>query len=393
MAANDTELKLMVWRDGATKTERLAAAVLDLAGFKDIDPQAPLGGPDGRKDILCEKGGKRWVAAVYFPNGLVSFANVKKKFKHDLDGPVRHARDGLVFVTNQSLTIGERESLKKIAADVGKEGEIFYLERIRGILDSPSGYGIRIQYLGIGMTVEEQLAWFSESSNRLENALDLNNRELRNLSLRLDRLAMGQDYMNRTLGEVAFSQGVEVSLIPPTPDHLSYEDFQAEPTVQPLTEKLTPSLVMGFHRLTCFDLPSRAVGRFRMGRVHLSRVGQPNSQYLEPISPDQVPELIEKLCKEWSSQYSRLATAKPKDKLRSIANFHAKFLMIHPFEDGNGRAARAILMQQTLDMFGVANMSLLDRGAAYYTALQAADEGNIELLATLIAPVAGIEAA
>ena len=44
--------------------------------------------------------------------------------------------------------------------------------------------------------------------------------------------------------------------------------------------------------------------------------------------------------------------------------------MIHPFLDGNGRPGGAVFMQQCLDLFGRADMSLLDRGAGYYHALE-----------------------
>lgn len=76
---NDTELRLSFWRGGSTKAERLAYAALKLSGYEKLDPQSPLGGPDGKKDLLCQKGGLKWIAAVYFPHGPVSFAAVKKK--------------------------------------------------------------------------------------------------------------------------------------------------------------------------------------------------------------------------------------------------------------------------------------------------------------------------
>ena len=46
-----------MWRSGPTQAERLAAALLRLEGYSDVGPQAPLGGPDGRADILCSRGG------------------------------------------------------------------------------------------------------------------------------------------------------------------------------------------------------------------------------------------------------------------------------------------------------------------------------------------------
>lgn len=158
----DTELRLISWRDGSTQAERLAAAALKLSGFEEIDPQSPLGGPDGAKDIVCSKGGLIWIGAVYFPVAPVRFPAIKKKFSADLAG-VRANHRGIVFVTNQSLTPGQRKTLVDIAAKSSKEADIVHLERLRALLDSPSGYGTRLQFLKIPMSQEEQLSWFAES--------------------------------------------------------------------------------------------------------------------------------------------------------------------------------------------------------------------------------------
>ena len=50
-----TEYKLKLWREGQTNAERFAADLLLLDGFSSVSPQSPLGGPDGLKDVLCEK--------------------------------------------------------------------------------------------------------------------------------------------------------------------------------------------------------------------------------------------------------------------------------------------------------------------------------------------------
>ena len=42
-------------------------------------------------------------------------------------------------------------------------------------------------------------------------------------------------------------------------------------------------------------------------------------------------------------------TGKKKVELRDIAKFHAVFENIHPFQDGNGRVGRMILLKQCLD--------------------------------------------
>ncbi len=92
---SDTEFKLAAWRDGSTQAERLAAAILAISGYDEIDPQAPLGGPDTRKDIVCTKGGRRWIGAVYFPSTPNRYSALKKKFLHDLQGAIDQTHDGL----------------------------------------------------------------------------------------------------------------------------------------------------------------------------------------------------------------------------------------------------------------------------------------------------------
>ena len=57
--------------------------------------------------------------------------------------------------------------------------------------------------------------------------------------------------------------------------------------------------------------------------------------------PQEVPAKIEALLAEY--------TGKKKVELRDIAKFHAVFENIHPFQDGNGRVGRMILLKQCLD--------------------------------------------
>jgi hypothetical protein len=49
MAAPATEASVRDWRYGNTQAKRLCAAMLYLESFQDVDPQHPLGGPDGLK--------------------------------------------------------------------------------------------------------------------------------------------------------------------------------------------------------------------------------------------------------------------------------------------------------------------------------------------------------
>ena len=267
---SDTELRLSFWRDGSTQAERLAAAALTLAGFEEIDPQAPLGGPDGTKDIVCIKGGISWIVGVYFPTKPVKFAAIKSKFAKDLLG-VKAELDGFAFVTNQSLTPGQRVILSKIASATNKESEILHVERLRALLDSPSGYGTRIQFLKIPMNIEEQLAWFSEHGDRLTTAVAANTRELMRLGAMIQRLGVGQEDVVRTLAFVAAQ----------TPDLLSTTSFTVD-RVAPITQNLNLPLVLLFHRLVCFDLPSRSVGRLRQVDTRIGQPGGDTTAYIQP---------------------------------------------------------------------------------------------------------------
>lgn len=107
----ETEIKLKMWRGGQVAAERLAGNILHLDGFTSLDPQCPLGGPDGLKDLVCEKNGWKYVGAAYFPSTEQSFSSIKTKYLHDLDGVVANDADGLAFVTNQHVSPGERDAL------------------------------------------------------------------------------------------------------------------------------------------------------------------------------------------------------------------------------------------------------------------------------------------
>ena len=195
---NDTELRLAYWRDGSTQAERLAAAALALSGYEELDPQSPVGGPDGKKDIICRKGGISWIGAVYFPASPLRFAATKAKFKHDLQG-VTDEHGGIAFVTNQALTQGQRTSLGELAEAAGKEVDVLHLERLRYLLDAAPGYGTRIQFLRIPMTLEDQLSWFADSGNQVAAAVAANTREVLAVKAMIERLSQGQKQIVRTM--------------------------------------------------------------------------------------------------------------------------------------------------------------------------------------------------
>jgi len=117
------------------------------------------------------------VAAVYFPTGPARFTAIRKKYSSDLSG-IPSDRQGFIFVTNQTLSPHTRKSLTDIARAAGKEGDILHLQQLVQLLDSASGYGARLQYLNIPMTIEDQLSWFLDSDSQVAKAVSTNTREL-----------------------------------------------------------------------------------------------------------------------------------------------------------------------------------------------------------------------
>lgn len=162
---DETWTRLLSWTKGQKSSERLASHILRAEGYKSIDPSHPLGGRDGLKDFITIKDNIKWIGAAYFPRGQKSFSEIKDKFKNDLKGIETNKVSGMVFVTNQELNLGERRELKKL----GKPNtiEIYHLERIANILDTPENYGIRLEFLDIELTREEQLSFFATRDQKM----------------------------------------------------------------------------------------------------------------------------------------------------------------------------------------------------------------------------------
>ena len=221
------------------QAERLAAALLRLEGYADVEPQAPLGGPDGRADILCSRGGYAYVAAVYFPPTAQSFDDVVGKFDHDLVGATRRGRNAFAFFTNQRLTRSQREALKQRALDENLECEVYDVERIVGALDEATGYGLRAAYLGLPMTDAEQISYFARREHLAETVLDRNTAELRRVVEMMARLESHGRVVAETVRTIARTAGDprEVPALRLV-DPLSVGELTAEPGVERLSWSL-----------------------------------------------------------------------------------------------------------------------------------------------------------
>lgn len=143
---DETWHRLREWTSGQAPSERLAGQLLLADGFTSLDPSHPLGGKDGGRDAQCLKDGMPWVMAVYFPRGQHDFRQSKDKFIADFKAAQKHQPTGFAFVTNQELRLAEREELR---LECGHTlCEIYHLERIATLLDTPAMSSVRAQFLG-----------------------------------------------------------------------------------------------------------------------------------------------------------------------------------------------------------------------------------------------------
>lgn len=84
--------------------------------------------------------------------------------------------------------------------------------------------------------------------------------------------------------------------------------------------------------------------------------------------PQNVPSRIEALISEYNAGGHGIS---------DIARFHLEYERIHPFQDGNGRTGRAIILKQCLDSGLVPAIIRDEDKARYYHALQTAQEDRL----------------
>lgn len=383
----DTEITLKLWRGGQASAERLAANVLHLDGFSSVDPQCPLGGPDGLKDVICEKNGWDYVGAAYFPGSEMKFKDIKDKFIHDLAGVEKNKVDGIVFVTNQPITPTERKLLVKTATDASAKAIIYHLERIRLLLDSPSGYGLRLEYLDIDMSREEQLSFFSQWNRSFSEILKDHGMMIVNeLSKKIDSLKEPSELLERKVHDLIEATR---STISSALGFIEKSDKSEVPLPQsdPASSSLTLESLCMLHRALLQDHPHHhSIGKFRDNSVWIGGMGStPETASYVPPKPEEVIPLTQKLLDTWRNEYPTLTSDRGKNKiLKAITKFHYEFLKIHPFLDGNGRIARFLLMQQANELLKHTKRVVIEDRKPYLDALELAGEGDISVLQSIV---------
>jgi fido (protein-threonine AMPylation protein) len=383
-----TEVALKAWRFGGPQSERLCASILHSEGFGRVEPQCPLGGPDGLKDILFELNNWRYVAACYFPASQKTFKAVKKKFEDDLKGVAKNNAKGIVFFTNQEISPTNRDALESSAKSASSSVRIYHAEALRAILDSPRGYGMRLEFLRIPMKPEEQLSFISQFGSELSAALHRNSDALAAIAQKLSEVHTavvgGSSAVNihvpSPLAATMATRAMLSNLV------LSSDKTDIKAKTSFVTPHLNSDLLCYLHRSMMDDQPvDRQAGHFRSVGVWIGAPGSmPVHARFVPPKPEDVPKLIETLLQSWTSGYEGALGANQVGKIRHIVRFHHEFLRIHPFLDGNGRLARLIMEQQARELLNIERPVVLRDSAAYFDALQKAHSGDFQPLEEIV---------
>ncbi len=200
---DETWNRLLNWTKGQKPSERLSAHILSSESYKSLDPSHPLGGKDGLKDIVSLKENLQWIGAAYFPRGQKRFSEIKSKFLDDLKGISKNKVSGLAFITNQEISLNQRKELKTLGKP--HKIDVFHLERIAHILDNPKNYGVRLEFIDIEMTREEQLAYFvikDEKMTDLTEKIETLMLDYSNFKNSFNNVEDSEFFEDRTLQEV-----------------------------------------------------------------------------------------------------------------------------------------------------------------------------------------------
>jgi len=144
-------------------------------------------------------------------------------------------------------------------------------------------------------------------------------------------------------------------------------------------ENLSPQYVLKLHHVAFGWIFPDWAGKYRSISVEYSGKEAPQ--------PHLVPELLLNLCADLAERLKQLNQESVDQIVGLLAWFQHRFVVIHPFQDYNGRLARMltsfILLKQNLPPIEITAETTKDRNA-YLKAMYAADDGDLSKLESLI---------
>ena len=236
---------------------------------------------------------------------------------------------------------------------------------------------------------------------------DLSDRQVEDFNQRLNRewaietgIIEGLYTLDRGITKTLIERGIEASLIPSSATdkspHLVVDFLRSHAEaidwlfdITRLERPLSPSVVCELHALL-----TRAQEHFegvdQFGRLHRSKLEhgrykqlpnnptRSNGSVHEYCPPEQVTSEMDELIKMHSEHLRREVPASV-----AAAWLHHRFTQIHPFQDGNGRVARALATLVFIEAGLFPLVVNRDDRPAYIDALEEADAGSLAALIRL----------
>ncbi len=147
--------------------------------------------------------------------------------------------------------------------------------------------------------------------------------------------------------------------------------------------KITPKFICQLHKMSFGWIFPKWAGKYRTIQVTIS--GKETPPYFK------IPELVINLCRDLEERLNHLALSEEEkfiiEVVKLLAWFQHRFVLIHPFQDYNGRTARmlTLLLLLKLKLPPVELKAEKDSNRKrYVTAMQEGDKGNLSLLEDLI---------
>lgn len=142
---------------------------------------------------------------------------------------------------------------------------------------------------------------------------------------------------------------------------------------------LSPEFVLKIHDVAFGWIFPDWAGKYRSVRVEYSGKEAPK--------PHLVPELLSNLCADLAERLKQINQADIDQIIHLLAWFQHRFVVIHPFQDYNGRLARMltsfILLKVGIPPIEIAADTASDRNR-YLEAMYSADRGDMSKLENLI---------
>jgi len=150
------------------------------------------------------------------------------------------------------------------------------------------------------------------------------------------------------------------------------------------TIKITPEIICKLHKVSFSWIFPKWAGKFRIIQVTIS--GKEAPPYFK------IPELAVSLCQDLEERLKHLPKPQTNkyifEVVKLLAWFQHKFVVIHPFQDYNGRMARMLtillLLKLNLPPIEIKAEKRSDR-KRYIKAMREGDKGNLTRLENIIA--------